>query len=358
MKRAEKMIVSGAWLIALSVLLLLANVVWQEQTPEAQGSETQVKAAANAAPFSLSSSAAGNADLPAFAGVLGLSDLNIMRRTQIHTIIPTRSRETALKYTVASGDSVFGIAKNFNLKPETILWANFDQLQDAPDSLSPGMELNIPPVDGVYYEWAEGDTLEAVAQQFEAEVDAILNWPGNELDLTNPQVETGQSVMIPGGEREYVNFVVPQIARGNAGVSSSLYGAGACTGSYEGAYGSGGFIWPSANHFLSGNDFWSGHLGIDIAGGTGDGVWAADAGVVVFAGWANGGYGYMVMVDHGNGYQTLYAHLNSVSARCGQSVGAGTYVGAIGSTGNSTGSHLHFEIRIYGQFINPWHVLP
>jgi murein DD-endopeptidase MepM/ murein hydrolase activator NlpD len=137
-----------------------------------------------------------------------------------------------------------------------------------------------------------------------------------------------------------------------------VYGAGACTGNYDGAYGSGYFIWPSYNRFLSGNDFWSGHLGIDIAGATGDQVWASDAGVVVFAGWAQGGYGNMVMVDHGNGYQTLYAHLSSVRTYCGKSVGAGSVIGSIGSTGNSTGPHLHFEIRVWGQFINPWQVLP
>jgi murein DD-endopeptidase MepM/ murein hydrolase activator NlpD len=137
-----------------------------------------------------------------------------------------------------------------------------------------------------------------------------------------------------------------------------LLGPGACTGNYDGAYGSGVFSWPASQHVLSGNDYWSGHLGIDIAGALGDGVFAADAGVVVFAGWAYGGYGNMIMIDHGNGYQTLYAHLSSVSARCGQSVYTGTYIGALGSTGNSTGPHLHFEVRYLGGFINPWYVLP
>jgi murein DD-endopeptidase MepM/ murein hydrolase activator NlpD len=137
-----------------------------------------------------------------------------------------------------------------------------------------------------------------------------------------------------------------------------VLGLGACEGNYTGAYGSGAFAWPTASHTLSGNDFWSGHLGIDIAGSLGDGVFASDAGVIVFAGWANGGYGYMVMIDHGNGYQTLYAHLSVVNAACGQSVYSGTYIGAVGSTGNSTGAHLHFEVRYLGGFISPWYVLP
>ena len=78
----------------------------------------------------------------------------------------------------------------------------------------------------------------------------------------------------------------------------------------------------------------------------------------MFAGWATGGYGYMVMVDHGNGYQTLYAHLSSASAGCGRSVGQGQTIGYSGSTGNSTGAHLHFEVRYQGGFVNPWYVLP
>lgn len=357
MKLAEKMILAGAWLLALSLICLLSYLAWRSYSPEAQSQPGSVSAASQ--PLALPAESVGDVALPVFAASNWTASASVLpRQTQLHTIIPTRSREDVLKYTVGQGDSLFAIARNFNLKPETVLWANYDQLQDAPDALSPGMELNIPAVDGVYYTWQEGDTLDVVAQKFKAQVEDILSWPGNDVDLTNPQFTAGQQLMVPGGQRAYQNWVVPQIARGSAGVNTSSYGPGACTGSYEGAYGSGGFIWPSANHYLSGNDFWSGHLAIDIAGATGDGVWAADAGVVVFAGWANGGYGYMVMVDHGNGYQTLYAHLSSVSARCGQSVAAGSYIGAIGSTGNSTGSHLHFEIRIYGQFINPWHVLP
>jgi murein DD-endopeptidase MepM/ murein hydrolase activator NlpD len=101
-----------------------------------------------------------------------------------------------------------------------------------------------------------------------------------------------------------------------------------------------------------------GHLGIDIAAGIGDPIVTADSGVIVFTGWAAGGYGNMIMVDHGNGYQTLYGHLSAVGVSCGQSVNQGQYIGNSGSTGNSTGSHLHFEIRLWGQFVNPWHVLP
>jgi murein DD-endopeptidase MepM/ murein hydrolase activator NlpD len=276
----------------------------------------------------------------------------------LHTTIPTRSRTDPVDYTVVEGDSVFGIALAFGVTPESVLWANYDQLNDNPHELSPGMSLVIPPVDGVLYQWQEGDTIQGVAERFEAEVEAILGWSGNRLDLTDPVIESGTYVMVPGGHREFQQWVVPTIPRGQAGVSSSLYGAGTCEGGYDGAYGTGGFIWPADNHYISGNDYWSGHLAIDIAAGLGAAVYAADSGVVVFSGPAIGGYGNMIMIDHGNGYQTLYAHLSSVRAGCGASVLQGQYIGASGSTGRSTGPHLHFEVRYLGGFVNPWFVLP
>jgi murein DD-endopeptidase MepM/ murein hydrolase activator NlpD len=349
----EWLVLVVMWLIACSLVILALYLGWQIRStaaaPENSSGESSL-------PTVVTAPSAQSVEIPPF--VIRGSSTGLTRKPDLKTIIPNRPREEVIQYTVQQGDSVFAIAQNFNLKPETILWANFDQLQDSPDSLSVGMELNVPPVDGVYYQWNEGDTLEGVAGYLKVEVDEIVNYPGNDLDLTNPEIEAGQFIMVPGGQREFRSWIVPQIARGNAGVSKSVYGPGACEGSYEGLYGGGGFIWPAANHFLSGNDFWSGHLGIDIAGGVGDSVLASDSGVVVFAGWATGGYGYMIMVDHGTGYQTLYAHLSNVGVRCGQSVYQGNYIGGIGSTGNSTGSHLHFEVRLWGQFVNPWHVLP
>jgi LysM repeat protein len=354
-REPNKVILTGIWMLSLSLVLLAAYLGWRSQSTQAsaQGLTTTFTPQIDlpATPVSQLS-----AILPGYFE--GVPEKAIFRRTNIHTNIPTRSRTDVIEYSVTTGDSVFGIAKSFNLHPETILWANYDLLNDSPDMLNPGMKLNVPPVDGVYYQWKPGDTLESVAAKFDATVQDILNWDGNHFDLTNPQVEPDQWVMIPSGHREFRQWLVPTIARAHSGVSKFVLGSGACEGDYSGAYGSGAFAWPSGNHTLSGNDYWSGHLGIDIAGSLGDGVFAADSGVVVFAGWANGGYGNMVMIDHGNGYQTLYAHLSSVSAGCGQSVGTGTYIGAIGSTGNSTGPHLHFEVRYLGGFIDPWYVLP
>jgi murein DD-endopeptidase MepM/ murein hydrolase activator NlpD len=296
------------------------------------------------------------AALPGLA--LSQAENAIIRHPALHTIIPDRPRQQVKPYTVGTGDSIFEIAARFNVKPETILWANYDQLNDNPDLIAKGMQLWIPPVDGVLHRWQPGDTLEGVAAEYEAKLDDILSFTGNQIDLVDRQVAPDALVMVPGGHREFRQWIIPTIARGQAGVSPSVYGSGACEGGYAGAYGTGGFVWPAGNHSLSGNDYWSGHLGIDIAAGEGAPIYAADSGVVVFSGWSTGGYGNMIMIDHGNGYQTLYGHLSSTAVGCGQSVSQGGTIGYAGSTGNSTGAHLHFEVRYQGGFVSPWYVLP
>ena len=282
--------------------------------------------------------------------------LALVRYPETRTIAPTRPRNHAVEYEVQLGDAVFSIAQKFNITPETLLWSNYDVLKDDPHSLSPGQVLIIPPTNGIIYEWKEGDDLEIVARDFRASMDDILNWSGNGLDITNPEIEPGDMVMIPGGEREFQQWVVPTYAVGRSGTNATLPGGCEVTGG--GYYGGGFFIWPASNHYLSGNDFWSGHLAIDIAAGTGAPIYAADAGVVVFSGWNSNGYGNVVMIDHQNGYHTLYAHLNSTTVSCGSSAAQGQVIGYAGSTGNSTGPHLHFEVRYLGGFLNPWTVLP
>lgn len=342
----------GTWVVAIALAVFAIYLGWRVTTAQA-GVPDLPKS--NPTPLPKQSNPT-DLDLPELSEPD--KQVSISREINIHTIFPTRPRQDPQEYTVETGDSVFAIAKSFSLEPESVLWANYTLLNDNPDQLSPGMVLMIPPIDGVLYEWEEGDTLQSVADRFEAKVEDIIGWTGNKFDLTNPVVDSSSFVMLPGGHREFKQWIVPTIPRGRAGVSSSLYGGGTCTGGYEGAYGSGAFIWPADNHTLSGNDYWSGHLAIDIAAGTGARVYAADSGVVVFAGPALGGYGNMIMIDHGNGYQTLYAHLSSVGVSCGQSVLQGQYIGSAGNSGFSTGPHLHFEVRYLGGFVNPWFVLP
>jgi LysM repeat protein len=112
-------------------------------------------------------------------------------------------------YTVQQGDTIFAIADKFQLEPETVLWGNFDTLADDPHLLKPGMELNILPVDGIYYEWKEGDDLNEVASRFGVRPKDIIDWPGNHLkaetlgDWSRPNIKPGTMLVIPGGQREF-----------------------------------------------------------------------------------------------------------------------------------------------------------
>jgi murein DD-endopeptidase MepM/ murein hydrolase activator NlpD len=262
------------------------------------------------------------------------------------------------KYTVQEGDSLFSIASDHKLKPDSLLWANSAALNGNLESLSIGQVLNIPPVDGVYYKWQAGDTLQSVADKYLVDPSVILEWPGNHLDLTDPQVEPGQYVMIPGGTGQYTDWVVSVPFTPHSGASHI---STQCTIPTTYTQGTGSFIWPSAAHYLSGNDYGPSHLGIDIAGDLGDAVWASDSGVVIWAGSMSGGYGNVIIIEHdtyAHTYDTVYAHLSAVLVKCGQSVAQGQSIGQIGSTGNSTGPHLHFEVREDGGFLNPHYVLP
>jgi murein DD-endopeptidase MepM/ murein hydrolase activator NlpD len=289
----------------------------------------------------------------------------VTRFARLHTDIPSQPRLEVAKYTVKTGDTLFGIAEKFGLKPETILWGNQFILGDNPHNLQPDQELNILPVDGTYHKWSAGDGLNGVAQFFGVAPEDIINFSGNQLDpdtigdWSHPNIEAGTWLVIPGGTREFVSWSAPEIPRDNPTVASVL-GPGACSSVADGAIGIGAFIWPANNHFLSGFDYnpSANHRGIDIDGETGDGVYAADNGVVVYAGWNNWGYGNVVVINHGNGWQTLYAHLSALSVGCGNSVFQGSPIGAIGNTGNSTGSHLHFEMMYAGGKVNPWDYLP
>ncbi|MDO9546375.1 MAG: LysM peptidoglycan-binding domain-containing M23 family metallopeptidase [Pelolinea sp.] len=282
---------------------------------------------------------------------------SVERSTNPDTVLPVGSRKEVVEYTVASGDSLFGIAKQYEVEPESVLWANTDTLNDDPHLISVGERLKIPPVDGILYLWKEGNKLEEVAGKYNASVEDILLYPGNDLDLSNPTIEPGTILMIPDGWRPLQPWVIPVSAGNDAGVTAQIAGPGSCSPS-GGSYGTYSFIWPTPYYGqVSGNDYWSGHQAIDAQCFQGDSIFASDSGVVIYSGPISGGYGNLVAIDHQNGYLTLYAHLSGFNVACGQSVGQGQVVGFCGSTGNSTGAHLHFEVRQNGGFVNPWYVL-
>ncbi len=278
------------------------------------------------------------------------------RAADLHTLIPTRGRGTVITYTVQAGDTLFGIADKFSLKPETILWGNYFVLKDDPHLLVPGQTLNILPVDGTYHLVTQGNTLDQIAKFYGVTPQAIVDWGSNNLDPTNPVLSPSTWLVIPGGHRELQSWTVPTIKRDAK--TTKVNNFGQCPGGYTGAIGSGVFIWPTANHTLSGYDYSSVHHGIDIRAGLGAPLYAVDSGVIVYAGPNDYGYGNLVVIDHGNGWQSAYAHLSQWNVVCGQSVSVGNVIGLAGSTGRSSGPHLHFELRYNGGYVNPWTVLP
>ncbi len=289
----------------------------------------------------------------------------IRRDVNLDTVLPMRARTEIVNYTVQAGDNLFSIAERFNLRTETVLWSNRYVLGDDPHFIYPGQVLLISPVDGTLHRWSAGEGLNGVAEFYKVTPDEIINYPGNHLslatlgDYASPNITPGTMLVVPGGKGEFTDWRTPRITREEPATAVNV-GPGACTESYDGVVGTLNFRWPVESRTLSGYDYSpsANHFGIDIGGEMGDPVWAVDNGVVVYAGWNDWGYGNMVAVDHGFGWQSLYAHLAEVDVICGQEVYAGDKLGSMGDTGEADGVHLHFELRSdeYGR-VNPWDFL-
>ncbi len=280
------------------------------------------------------------------------ASLVIARHAVPHTTIPDRVRLSVITYTVQPGDTVFGIAEKFGLSPYTIVWSNMETLQGAPWLLQPGLTLDIPPVDGAYHTVQEGETVESIAADYEVEPEALYNmW--NDIRPGQPLRE-GQRLVIPGGVGDDFDWSPPPP---RVTVASASYSSGFCGNvNVSGPGANGWFILPTGSTEVSGWYFHDPHnprhIGLDYRCYLDDPIYAADNGVVIFAGWG-GGYGNLVKVDHGNGYITYYAHLDAIYVQCGQPIYQGQVVGLCGTTGWSTGPHLHYEIRFNGVPQNP-----
>lgn len=294
--------------------------------------------------------------------VTGLPMDDVFRIAKIKTNPPEGVRHAAIKYTVEPGDSIFMIAKKFNISAESILWANYSLLNDDPTIILEGWKLTIPPTNGIYYKWKQGDTLEKVAQKYYADPEEIITWPGNHLDVSNPVTDnlTDFNIMIPGGYRELVPWIEVLPFAPRTGVLRVVAGPGGCEAPAFGPIGSGSMIWPVWNNTVSGFEYSSYHRGVDLAAGVGTAVVAADNGTVIYSGWNDSGYGYLVEIDHNNGFSTVYAHLSegTLAVTCGAGINQGQFIALSGSTGKSTGGHLHFEVRYNGGFSNPYFVIP
>jgi LysM repeat protein len=307
----------------------------------------------------------GPVELPSYEGVAPVAGLAPSVNVNKPAIASTaNSRYDFTTYTVKQGDSVYSIADSFGLKPATILWTNYDTLLDNPAFILPGDVLNIHPVDGVLWPWVKGNGLNKFSENLGVTPDAIINWPGNHLskdtigDFANPNITEGTKIFAPGGKREFIDQFLVLIQRDKP-AESTVWGEGKCALTNIGPMGTKTYVWPTTEHRISGYEFTpdTGHYGIDIAGKKGNPIYAVDNGVVVYAGWSTWGYGNVVVIDHGDGYQSIYAHLDSFNVTCDESVYQGHTIGFMGTTGNSSGPHLHFEIHQGSVRLNPHKVL-
>ncbi len=226
-------------------------------------------------------------------------------------------------YVVRDGDTLSGIATMFGVNANTILWAN--DLKSSKD-LKKGQELVILPISGVKHIVKKGDTLKSIATKYNGDVDEIISF--NNLS-SNGALVVGVEIIIPNGEAT--------VASSGSSAVSKPQAAGKATGGY--------FIRPAKGIKTQGLHGKS-KSSVDIASTYGTAVYASASGKVIVAktsGW-NGGYGNYIVIEHSNGLQSLYAHLSSVSVSSGEKVEQGTLIGGMGSSGNSTGTHLHFEI--------------
>ncbi len=275
----------------------------------------------------------------------------IARDLQLHTHIPDRFSHEVAQYTVKRGDSLWSIAQQFNLQPETILWGN-EKLNGAAGILKIGDTLNILPVDGVLHTVQDGDTLETLQELHGTPIEEIFEFFGNNFDLTQPpQLTIGQQIIIPNGYSPI--FWSEAQAPGAAQEASNS--------SYSGNLpnlGTGAFIWPLAPPYALTQEYWGGHPALDIDTYFRQPIFASDSGTVVFSGWDDTGYGNMVIIDHGNGYQTYYSHNEANLVSAGQTVAKGQQIAESGNTGNSTGNHIDFRILLNGTFLNPLGYLP
>jgi len=262
------------------------------------------------------------------------------------TEVSDKPRAEEIEYTIQPGDTLSSLAEKFGVSVDTIRWANQKKIRSTKTVLKAGDTLLIPPVTGIVHKVKSGETVYSIAKKYDVSAQAIVDFPFN--DFTNDEtfaLAVGQTLVVPDGVMPDVRPWSPTSSL--ARVLTPDAGSVSATGSW---------IWPASGRITQ--RFLPWHKGIDIANKSGGAILAADSGKVVVAGWTdNTGYGIRVMVDHGNGYRTLYAHLSKVSVKVGQSVKRGDMLGLMGSTGRSTGTHLHFEIRTTRGNINPLGVL-
>jgi len=300
-------------------------------------------------------------------------------------------RQQVITHVVRSGDSLSCLAQRFGISMATIQWANMNQLSTDPHLVYPGQKLTILPVDGVLHTAAASETLESIAEQYQVDVADIVAWGPNELAPASA-LTAGWKIVIPNGVPPLHLWGLPTerlpsvsaplsplapdvtppstapdesaalgvlLSRHDPWYLLSWYDTGYCPNPRPGWGWGGRLSWPTDGHAIDPDrGFRKGHPATDILASLGSPVYAAETGVVIWAGYNTWGYGNLVILDHGGSWLTFYVHLDSVYVDCGQAVSRGEVIGTVGQTGSSSFPHLHFEVRRNGFNFNPLDWLP
>ena len=259
-----------------------------------------------------------------------------------NTNTETPKRNSVIYYTVKNGETISNIARAFGLNVNTILWAN--NLSER-SLIRPGDKLTILPQNGVVYTVVKGDTVGKIARKYGIGENLLISENG-----LGSSISIGQKIIIPGGKLITSAGSATKTTKTNNYTGISVIKDLVKAPSTK-ATGGGNMLWPTVGHRITQYYSWR-HTGLDIANKVGTPLYAAAAGTVEFAGWSNG-YGNNVVINHGGGKKTRYAHASKLFVKVGQSVDRGENIAAMGSTGWSTGSHIHFEVMVNGVKYNP-----
>jgi len=252
-------------------------------------------------------------------------------------VVEVPVRTSIETYVVQEGDTLGRIAERYGLSLSTILWSN---ALSYTSTIRPGQELSVLPIDGVLYTVRSGDTLSRIARNYSVEVETIMSQNG--LESAN-RLAIGDKLLLPGGEPPSP----VSTSRSSASITT-LFTAPSVSAPSTAVD---GWIWPTDWYVITQYYTWR-HTGVDIDGDYTTFSYASRGGVVIYSGWRSG-YGLTVEVDHGDGYVTRYAHHSKNYVAVGDVVSAGEVLAQTGTTGRSTGTHLHFEVIRNGRFQNP-----
>ncbi len=274
------------------------------------------------------------------AGGTALNKPSILPGSEASVGASAGQERTGIVYhTVQPGEVVGRIAQDYGLNVLTVLWANN---LTSRSYIRPGDKLTILPVDGVLHKVASGDTVSKIAKLYDTDAEKIIKF--NKLQEGGQDIVVGETLIIPDGTKPTPVYT--------SSYSSSYSSVTAPPPSIAAPAGS-LYIWPTSVRRIT-QYFGLRHTGLDIAGPIGTPLYAARSGKVIVSqcGW-NGGYGCYIIIDHGGGVHTLYGHSSKLYVSVGDEVVQGQTIALMGSTGHSTGPHVHFEVRVGGVRKNP-----